>query len=65
MSRTKWIEAAQRAVAGDTVGLRCPENDDGELEVEWIPIEDDIGEYRLVCPECGSENYVLIRLSGE
>lgn len=38
MSRTKWVEAAQRAVAGERDGILCPVNGDADLLVEWIPL---------------------------
>jgi hypothetical protein len=44
--------------------IRCPENGDANLRVEWIPASknepDGKGEYRLWCPGCGAQNYMLI-----
>ncbi len=64
MSRKGWIEVSQRVWAGDRDGLRCPVNDDSTLLVQWIPISDNRGEYRMYCPSCGAENYLLIKLEG-
>jgi hypothetical protein len=42
-------------------GLRCPENDDGDLIVTWIPDGGGGGEFKLRCASCGAENYMLVR----
>ena len=59
MSRELWIAAAARVIDGDWNGIRCPENDDDYLDIEWIPGPmSGFGEYRLRCPSCGVENWV-------
>ena len=53
------MEAAMRVLDGDWSGLRCPENDDDFLDVEWIAgSTSGSGEYWLRCPRCGAENFV-------
>lgn len=63
MTRERWLDVARRVANGQTEGLRCPENDDDLLMVEWIsgphPGE---GEYRLYCPTYGAQNF--LRKSG-
>jgi hypothetical protein len=62
--RAAWIEAGRQAVAGGTVDSVCPENGDAALLIEWIPaILNDAaeGEYRLWCPICGAQNFVLVK----
>jgi len=61
MCRKAWIEAAQRVLAGDTAGIRCPVRDDAEVRVEWLPALGGGGEFHLACPECGAENYILVQ----
>jgi hypothetical protein len=61
-SRARWLEAARMVVAGNRQGMRCPENQDGDLEVIWAGFHDQPGgEYWLRCPECGAHNEILIR----
>jgi len=62
-SRDRWLAAAKAVVEGSLTGYRCPENDDADLRSEWIPFSDGGGggEYRVYCPSCGAENYVLVR----
>jgi hypothetical protein len=56
----RWIEAAKRVSNGEREGIRCPENDDDFLQVEWIPTTSgDSGELRLYCPSCKAENFIL------
>lgn len=61
MSRVAWLDAVKRVLEGDLAGLRCPENDDDILDVEWISgPTSGTGEYWLHCPRCGAENFVRI-----
>jgi hypothetical protein len=60
-SAQRWIEAAKMVRAGVREGLRCPENDDGDLVVTWLPAGDGRSEFRLRCASCGAENYMLVR----
>lgn len=63
MSRTAWIEAAKRVGSGEWTGIRCPENNDDDLVVDWLPgPESGAGEYWLHCPTCGAQNF--LRVSG-
>jgi hypothetical protein len=62
--RETWIEAARQASDTGTVDVVCPENADGPLQLAWIPAsagDQNEGEYRLFCPACGAENFVLLR----
>lgn len=62
--REAWIEAGRQAVDTGTVNLGCPESADGTLQAEWIPAtagDGHEGEYRVWCPVCGAENFVLAR----
>jgi len=60
--RARWLEAARQVVGGHQQGLRCPEHQDGDLEVTWAAFPDQPGgEYWLRCPVCGAHNEVLIR----
>jgi hypothetical protein len=62
--RAAWIEAGRQAVADGAVDVACPENGDAALLVEWIPatVNDPAeGEYRLWCPSCGAQNFVLVK----
>ncbi|WP_410631251.1 hypothetical protein [Amycolatopsis sp. cmx-4-83] len=66
MTRMAWIEAAKRVSEGAREELRCPENDDDFLAVEWLPNPGGVGgEYRLHCPSCGAENWILKRLTAQ
>jgi hypothetical protein len=61
MSRSRWIDVALRVEAGERADLRCPENDDDLLEVDWIPGPfSGTGEYRLHCPTCGAQNFIRV-----
>ena len=61
-AHARWIEAARLVAAGQRQGLRCPENQDGDLEVTWAAFRDQAGgEYWLRCPACGAHNELLIR----
>jgi hypothetical protein len=61
-AQARWLEAARLVVAGHRHGLRCPENQDGDLEVTWAASPDHTGgEYWLRCPACGARNELLIR----
>jgi hypothetical protein len=68
LDRGKWIDAAKRAVAGDAGPIRCPENADADLAVTWLPASEadpeGRGEYRLRCPDCGAESYLLVSRRG-
>ncbi len=36
--RARWIEAGKRVAAGgESERIPCPENQDGYLEVRWVP----------------------------
>ncbi len=60
-TRSRWLEAARLVVAGHRHGLRCPENQDQDLEVTWSAFPDQPGgEYWLRCPGCGARNELLI-----
>jgi hypothetical protein len=60
MSRANWLAVAEPVSAGETSGLRCPERDDDFLDVDWLPgPSTGTGEYRVRCPTCGAENFVL------
>jgi hypothetical protein len=62
-SRARWLKAAKRAAMPATGPIRCPENDDADLRIDWIPASqndpDGRGEYHLQCPGCGAQNYML------
>lgn len=47
---------------GEREGIRCPEREDDDIEVTWIPIAKDggRGEYLLRCPTCGAVNFMLV-----
>jgi hypothetical protein len=60
-SSKRWLDAGKRVLAGEREGLRCPEGDDGDLIVEWLPDRVSGGEFRLRCEACGATNYVLVR----
>lgn len=61
-ARARWLEAARLVVADQRQELRCPENQDGDLEVTWAAFPDQAGgEYWLRCPTCGAHNELLIR----
>lgn len=60
--RARWIEAARLVMGGTRDGIRCPEHQDGFLEVIWAPFRDQPGgEYWLRCPVCGAHNEVLVK----
>jgi hypothetical protein len=62
MTRDAWLAVAQRVLAGETSGLRCPVCDHAALKIEWLPTGDGTGgEYHLRCDNCGAENFVLKR----
>lgn len=59
----RWVQAA-RTVAKDGLEaiVRCPEKDDADLAIEWLPFSGgEGGEIHLRCPTCGVENFVLSR----
>ena len=61
-NRRRWIDAGKRVLQGEREGILCPENQDGFLQVEWIPMSSGHGgEWRLYCPSCGVENFILQR----
>ena len=63
-AREAWVEAGRQAIEAGTVDVECPENSDGALRLEWIPAnagDGNEGEYRIWCPECGAQNFVLVR----
>jgi len=33
--RSRWLVVSRKVVGGQLQGLRCPENQDGDLEVTW------------------------------
>jgi hypothetical protein len=45
---------------GKREGLLCPENDDDDLVVEWLPLAEGRGEFLLRWPRCGARNFVLV-----
>lgn len=57
-SAKRWIEAAKRVGAGELAGIRCPENCDDFLEIDWIQGPGETGEYRMRCPSCGAVNFL-------
>jgi hypothetical protein len=62
--RAAWIEAGRQAVDTGTVNVECPENADAMLQAQWIPRsagDGKEGEYRVWCPGCGAQNFVLVR----
>jgi hypothetical protein len=63
MSRQDWIDASRRVLAGETDHIRCPENDDDFLVIDWIPGRMSAGEFYLHYPYCDVTNY--IRVSGQ
>jgi hypothetical protein len=59
-TQARWLEAARLVAAGHRQGLRCPENQDGDLDVTWGAFPDQTGgEYWLRCPACGARNELL------
>jgi hypothetical protein len=56
----RWIEAGRLVAKGRREGLRCPENGDDDLVVEWLPVAAGRGEFLLRCPRCGARNFVLV-----
>jgi hypothetical protein len=61
-AREAWIQAARQVTETGTVDVQCPENADGLLHAEWIPVTDGTGgEWRVWCPACGAQNFVLVR----
>lgn len=62
MNRRGWIEAAKRVVEDPEARVQCPNCGYRWLNVEFLPFsEESGGEYRLSCPACGEENFVLVR----
>lgn len=61
--RSRWIEAGKQVAAGgEHVRILCPQNQDGYLEIRWVPLKHGTGgEYWLRCPICGAHNEILIR----
>ena len=60
-SGAAWIEAATHVLQGGGRTTRCPENDDDDLQVEWIPgPASGSGEYWLHCPTCGAQTFVRV-----
>ncbi len=63
-SRSRWLDAAKRVLAGERDNLLCPEHGDDNLLVQWIPFESETGgEYWLHCPCCGAQNFILKRMN--
>jgi len=61
-ARARWLQAARLVIGGQRQGLRCPENQDGDLEVTWAAFPDQTGgEYWLRCPVCGAHSEILAR----
>ena len=53
-------------IRGEREKIPCPVDGVGTLEVEWIPLGGELGgEFRLFCPDCGAENFVLKQRSSE
>ena len=51
--RSGWLNAARQLSLSETAKLRCPENQDDVLSVEWVPDEHGKGgEYLVHCPTC-------------
>lgn len=65
-TRAAWLDVAKRVLAGEAKGIRCPENNDDELSVRWVPAPDadEDGEYVLTCPGCGASNVILKNAGG-
>lgn len=61
-SSRRWIDVMKRFAAGERDDLLCPANEDAYLKWGWIPSpEEGTGEYRLYCPGCGAQNFLLKR----
>jgi hypothetical protein len=59
-SPRRWIEVMKKFTAGERENLLCPENEDNYLKWEWILAPGTgTGEYRLYCPGCGAQNFIL------
>jgi hypothetical protein len=59
--RGAWIELANRVINGDRDDLRCPENDDDFMDVEWITVSNgQAGEYWIHCRSCRAETHVRV-----
>lgn len=64
-AQAAWLEVAKRVANGDRENLSCPVRHDGYLVVRWIPFQvGGGGEYQMRCPECGAENFLLVRDTG-
>jgi hypothetical protein len=63
--RAAWLEVANRVSRGERENLLCPVRRDGYLVIRWIPFTGGGGgEYQVRCPECGAENFLLMRDAG-
>jgi hypothetical protein len=61
-SSRRWIEVMKKFAAGERDNPLCPVNEDCYLKWEWIPAPGTgTGEYRLYCPGCGAQNFILKR----
>jgi hypothetical protein len=57
-----WLRAVELVLGPDHAKVRCPSNDDGDLELEWQEADEDGQQNgRLYCPSCGE--YVSIEMS--
>jgi hypothetical protein len=58
----RWIEAGKILATSPIASVRCPENDDAEIEVTDVPAPEDPGviERHMRCPKCGAYNAILL-----
>jgi len=60
----RWIEAAKVLAMDPTAKVRCPRNNDSDLEVEDVVINETHLERHLRCPKCGAYNAILLPKKG-
>ena len=64
--QSPWVSVVIAVGEGRWDGLRCPENDDADMLVEWLPFRPPDerglgrGEFVIHCPACGVRNYMLV-----
>jgi hypothetical protein len=68
--RAGWMHAVEEVAAGRLIGLDCPRCRKPTMDAEWLPfgplnrpiVPQRGGEYRLLCSNCGAENYILSKV---
>jgi hypothetical protein len=58
----KWVEAGKALAIDSSARIRCPERDDGVLQVRDVPTPDGtMMERYMTCDTCGAQNVILMR----